>query len=156
MRIRSLSGWLAGLSVGVLLFIKSAAAFEPVIQLTVSGTSKPVISGTTNLPDDTPLMVSIQVAREDAAHPGHILYPVMGQQGVSVHDHHFSTGPFSMDGSPYDRGIYIANVAISNLVLPDSVKPILGDMGRKIGGPNVKVGALDTPYFEVHQTFEVR
>ena len=72
---------LGGLAVALLL-AKPAAAFEPVVQLTVSSPSKPVISGTTNLPDDTPLMVGIQVAREDAANPGHILYPLMGEQAV--------------------------------------------------------------------------
>jgi hypothetical protein len=147
---------LADLAVGALLFIQSAAAFEPIIQLIVATPSKPVISGNTHLPDDTPLMVVVQVAREDAANPGHILYPFMGERPVVVHGHRFPAGPFSIDGSPYDRGTYIASVVISNLALPNSVKPILGDMGQKIGGPNVKVGPLDMPYFEVRQTFEVR
>jgi hypothetical protein len=41
------------------------------------------------------------------------------------------------------------------LALPDKLKPILGEMGQKIGGPNVKGGRLG-PYFEIKKSFEVR
>ena len=132
-----------------------AVAFEPKIQVTISTPSKPSISGATNLPNDTPLMVTIEVPREDTDNPGHIIYPVMGQDAVTVHNGHYTAGPFSNGGSPYDRGTYIVSVAISTLALPDSVKPILGDTGEKLGGPYVREGQFG-PDFEIRERFEVR
>jgi hypothetical protein len=133
-------GRIRGLAYGALILGLACPveAFEPTIQVTVSNPLKPLISGTTNLPDDTPLMVGINVAREDATNPGHIVYPLMGQAGVEVHGGHFTAGPFTNDGDPYDRGTYVVSVVISTLALPDKLKSILGEMGQKIGGPNVK------------------
>ena len=148
---------ITGLACGVLAFglASPVMAFEPVIQVTVSNPSKPSISGTTNLPDGTPLMVTIEVPREDSMRPGHIIYPVMGQSAAAVHGGHFAAGPFTNDGSPYDHGTYIVSVVISTLALPDNVKPILGETGQKLGGPNVKEGPLG-PDFEIRKSFEVR
>ena len=136
-------------------FSNLAKAFEPKIQVTVYNPSKPLISGATNLPNETPLMVTIEVPREDTENPGHIIYPVMGQDAVTVHDGHYTAGPFNNGGSPYDRGTYIVSVVISTLALPDSVKPILGDTGEKLGGPYVKEGQFG-PDFEIKKRFEVR
>ena len=88
-------------------------------------------------------------------HPGHIIYPLMGSSAVEVHGGRFTAGPFTNDGSPYDRGTYVVSVVISTGVLPDNVKPILGEIGQKLGGPNVKEGPLG-PYFEIRKSFEVR
>jgi hypothetical protein len=150
-------GWIRGLACGALILglAGPVKAFEPVIQVAVSTPSKPSISGTTNLPDGTPLMVSIEVAREDAMNPGHIIYPIMGQDAVAVHGGRFVAGPFTNGGSPYDRGTYIVSVVISSAALPDNVQPILGEMGEKMGGPNVKAGPFG-PYFEIRESFEIR
>jgi hypothetical protein len=93
-------GWFRRLAFGALVLglTGPVQAFEPVIQVDVSNPSKPSISGTTNLPDGTPLMVSIEVPREDALHPGHIIYPLMGENSVEVHAGHFTAGPFSNYG----------------------------------------------------------
>ena len=59
--------WITGLACGAFVFglASPVMAFEPVLQVTVSNPSEPSISGTTNLPDGTPLMVTIEVPRED-------------------------------------------------------------------------------------------
>ena len=131
-------------------------AFQPLIQVTVSNPSKPLISGTTNLPDGTPLMIDITVPREDALSPGRIIYPLLGQQSVTV---------FTMAISPQDRSqiMVIPMIPASILLtlssrilpLPDSVKPVLGEIGEKMGGPNVKQGAIG-PFVKVRQRFGVR
>jgi len=149
--------WFTGLASGALAFglTSPVSAFEPVIQFIVSDPSKPSISGTTNLPDGTPLMITILVPREDSMNPSRTIYPVMGQSAVGVRGGHFTAGPFTNDGSPYDRGTYIVSVVISLGALPDNVKPILGETGQKLGGPNVKAG-LFGPEFEIRKSFEVR
>ena len=149
--------WIAGLACGALALglASPVRAFEPVIQFTVSNPSKPLISGTTNLPDGTPLMINIQVSREDLMNPGHIIYPMMGSSAVDVHGGHFTGGPFTNYGSPYDRGTYVVSIVISLGVLPGSVKATLGETGEKLGGPNVKEGPFG-PWFEIKKSFEVR
>lgn len=149
--------WITGTASGALIFglASPVTAFEPVIQVTVSNPSKPSFLGTTNLPDGTPLMVTIQVAREDSMNPGRIVYPMMGQSAAVVHGGHFTAGPFTNHGDPYDRGTYIVSVVISTLALPDNVRLILGETGEKLGGPDVKAGPFG-PDFEIKRSFEVR
>ena len=101
-------------------------------------------------------MVTIMVPREDAENPGLILYVPLDDRAVAVHDHKFSAGPFKMNGSSYDRGTYVVSVIIANFALPDSVMPVLGDIGEKMSGPNVKEESAGALLFEVRQTFEIR
>ena len=159
-----LPGWseaahfrLIGAACGVLFWglASTAMAFEPLIQVSVSNPPRPMISGTTNLPDGTPLLVTVSMPRDDSMRPGHVIYPVMGQSAVDVQSGYFIAGPFSNDGSLYDRGTYIVSVVISTLALPDSVKPILGETREKLDGPNVKEGPHG-PWFELRTSFEVK
>jgi hypothetical protein len=140
-------------------FSGALSAFEPIVQVEISNPSKPTIAGTTNLPDGTPLMVTIEVARRDSANPDHIIYPMLDELKATVHDGHFEAGPFgsiyNKGGEPYDRGSYLVSVAISTGALPDNAAAILGEMGAKISGPNVTEGLIG-PYFEMRTRFEVR
>lgn len=108
---------------------------------------KPIISGETNLPDGSELMISITTiaTKEELAELGlseeemeETRYTTHGQDKVIVKDGKFTSETFSKQGEKYDPNEYIVSVSMSLAQLQDeSVQKIIGSNGENMTGDNV-------------------
>jgi len=123
-----------GLFLLLLLVATRAAALTVAIDVRVEGgPGRPVVSGTTNLPSGTLLMVSIEGT----------LNHYVGQQGVTVVDGTFKAGPFSDKSLPLKSGRY--TVAISSPLVqfqPGEIAKIFGKGGANLDGRLVRDSVL--------------
>jgi hypothetical protein len=84
------------------------------------------IFGTTNLPDETELIISL------AGNDYHSAYK------VKVADGNFSSKQFSFDGKPLVAGTYTVEVLMSSaLLLDDEIQKRIGKHGEMLTGPYV-------------------
>ena len=122
-----------------------ACAFEPSMILTTDKSSRPIIFGTTNLPDGTQLMVSIT-----KDHGGY----AAGSK-TTVTAGHFATEQFSNAGQPLVSGLYKMDV---QMVLPglqpDAVRAAVGDHGQMMSGALV-VKVMSDFTVSYHATFQL-
>ena len=119
----------------VMLFLAivetSAFALTVTMEAKQDGSDKPTVTGTTNLPDETEIIVSIE--RSGRAYSG--------SDKVKVTDKRFVAGPFSKNGAPLAPGAYKIHIVVPYAYAqPDSVQSIIGANGQHMTGKLVKVG----------------
>lgn len=119
---------------GLLTFVTviNASALPPItfaISVEKNPDGKVSIKGTTNLPDDTGLMVNLK----------NQLNNYSAQDTPNVTDHAFKTEFFSDHGSALPSGTYRVEITvpIAN-VQPASVRALFGEHGENLSGPYVK------------------
>jgi len=92
------------------------------------------VSGETNLPDSTELMISIESKSSRR---------YKAQDKAKVSGYRFSAGPFSMGNGPLPDGVYKIEVLMPvSDAQPESVKTIIGQNGKKLKGKLVKKSHL--------------
>jgi hypothetical protein len=104
------------------------------IQVTELPDQRVRLHGTTNLPTETNLMLSVEELAQGGFH---------GQSKCSVAaDGSFDSETFGPSGGLKD-GVYVAGVVMPIArVQPDNVKRIIGDNGEKLSGPLVENGSF--------------
>ncbi|HXX53016.1 MAG TPA: hypothetical protein VEI28_00450 [Thermodesulfovibrionales bacterium] len=115
----------------VILLSTSVSAWPLNVTMSVKteGGDRPVVVGTTNLPDGIELVVAIR--RKESQY--------MAQTRVRVKDGSFRAGPFSQRGYALIAGIYSIEVSSSPAFLqPPSTWPTIGKDGAKMHGPLVR------------------
>lgn len=97
-----------------------ALAFRVVLTAKVDGGDRPVVVGSTNLPDGTELMVT--VARKEIGY--------MAQDKARVSEGKFQAGPFSRRGAGLSPGNYNLEVLTPYAaVQPAAVRAVMGNKG---------------------------
>jgi len=133
------------LAAAAILVPRLAVAFEPYLNAIVLGTTRPLVSGETNLPDGSEIMVA--VARKET--------PFSAQAKAVVAGGRFKTEPFSDNGKDLAPGRY--DVAITmNMAAeqPTAVQSVVGKHGEKLTGKLVKLGPFGV-YLEQDLGFTV-
>jgi hypothetical protein len=127
--------WLAGVAL-LLLHATIATALEPKMKLAQSHVSgRPLIEGTTNLPDGIELMISL---RRKASN-------YMAQDKATVTNGAFRAGPFGQGNSDLNPGAYSVDISTAAVAFqPVSVKTVFGEKGEKLSGPLVKKSPFGT------------
>ena len=134
------------LSSVIFVVASSAFALEARISITVSESSQPVISGTTNLPNDTDLMIEISRKKSNYS----------AQSIAKVVDGKFQAGPFSQYSSPLNPGNYEVQVLMPvAAVQSEAVKASIGSNGERLSGPLVKRFEFGGKIVEYKTTFNV-
>ena len=108
---------------------------DVILQLKVetNGTLKPKITGETNLPDGTELMISLsgKTVKYD------------GQDKAKVQSGKFESSEFSLDGKNLQAGQYDIDVVMPiPAVQSPSVRAVIGEKGENLKGSLVKQGDL--------------
>jgi len=141
---------LSQILLAVFLFITPAIAlgqdktFIPSVQVTISGEAgKPVIKGTSNLPENTEVMV--ELVRKASSY--------QAQDKAVVNKGSFSAGPFSQRNNPLNDGTYRVIVRVTPMGQIDAVKRLFGSRGELLAGENVRDGSITIAEFE--DTFTV-
>lgn len=108
---------------------------------------KPIISGETNLPNGSILMISIKTiaTKEELAELGlseeemeEARYTIHGQDKIVVKDGKFTSETFSKQGEKYTPNEYTVSVSMSLARLQDkSVQKIIGSNGENMTGNNI-------------------
>lgn len=103
----------------------SAPTINVQISVMIEGGRKPVILGSTNLPDGFEALVTMYHGRRP-----------MGEERVVVEEGNFQAGPFSDGGNPYAAGIYTMSLdsPLSELQ-PEKVQAVIGHNGVLLRGP---------------------
>lgn len=105
-----------------------------VLRVSVQGDPglRPTITGETNLPDGTEIMVSVESKTSNFT----------GQDKASVMEGRFRAGPFGPEGG-LKPGQYTASVTMPiPQVQPPQVRAVIGATGENLNGPLVKKGSL--------------
>jgi TPR repeat protein len=133
---------------------KSASkTFVVAIEASVSGGARPIITGTTNLPDGTQLVMWLAQpwlpdAKErlaagrtacgnDSCAPlqTYSKLPNGVGNGVVVQNGHFTDGPFTYEGSPLRPGNYVLEILVySSILQPEDVRSVIGQHGENMAG----------------------
>lgn len=136
----------------VLLFLLFHCLFAHSDQLTVmmsatsDGSEKPIITGTTNLPDGIELMITIE--RPSSSY--------MAQAEGVVKSGMFKAGPFSQQGKSLNPGIYTLEVStLLAMLQPPKTWPIIGNEGAKLKGRLVKKSDYGGNVVEYKTSFRV-
>lgn len=106
------------------------------------------IVGTTNLPDGTIVMVTLQNASSEYT----------AQDKTAVSSGEFKTGFFGNDGPPLVAGTYqvTINTPVAQ-VQPDNVQAIIGKQGENLTGSFVKTASIgDSKIVRFSQDIEIR
>ena len=129
--------------------------FVVAIDASVSGGARPIVTGTTNLPDGTQLFIVLQKpwlpnAKErlavglpacaDDCFPlqTNSTLPNGVSLGVVVKNGHFSDGPFTHRGAALPPGEYVLEVNVYYATdQPADVRAIIGPLGENMTGPLV-------------------
>ena len=108
---------------------KMAAALDPTFKLDIETPQRPVVSGQTNLPDGTELMIT--VSRKESSY--------LAQDKVKVNGGKFRSQQFSQRGVNFNPGKYSVQVLMP---FPSgqskSVRAIVGEHGENLKGALVK------------------
>ena len=105
----------------------SAPTINAQISVMVEGGRKPVILGSTNLPDGLEAVVTVYHGRR-----------IMAAERVVVEDGNFQAGPFSEGGNPYPAGIYTMSLESElSQLQPEKVQAVIGHNGVLLRGPLV-------------------
>jgi hypothetical protein len=128
-----------------LLEVSPAYSFEPTMSIRVETPSRPIIYGTTTLPDGAKLLVTL--SRPESKY--------MAQDDVVVRSGQFRTSSFTQRGQPFNPGTYgvVVSMSLAELQSPE-VRAVIGSKGEKMTGPLVKRGSLG-PTFQYVSTFAV-
>jgi hypothetical protein len=130
--------------------------FQVAIEASVSGSARPTVTGTTNLPNGTQLMVwlekpwlpdgkervaaSLPACGDDDCFPlqTYTKLPNDGGFGVLVKNGRFSDGPFTYKEAAPRPGNYVLVVSSFFAALqPADVRAIIGELGENMTGPLV-------------------
>lgn len=110
-----------------------AAALEAELRIHIEQLPRPVVSGTTNLPDGTELLVTVE--RADIGYKA--------QAKTSVQGGRYKAGPFSHRDHNLPPGGYTVEVLMPiPPVQPASVRAVIGDAGQHLTGNLVSPGPL--------------
>jgi len=133
------------LAAAAILVPRLAVAFEPYLNAIVLGTTRPLVSGETNLPDGSEIMVA--VARKET--------PFSAQAKAVVAGGRFKTEPFSDNGKDLAPGRYDVAITMSMAAeQPAAVQSVVGKHGEKLTGKLVKLGPFGV-YLEQDLGFTV-
>lgn len=116
---------------GVIAVLLSANAWAIKVELDVKleGGDKPVVVGTTNLPDGMQLGVSLR--RKESSY--------FGGTNVNVSGGTFKTEPFSQGDKSLNPGKYEVEISSPLADLqPAAVQAVIGDGGKNLEGPKAK------------------
>ncbi|MFA7608115.1 MAG: hypothetical protein WCY08_16205 [Rhodocyclaceae bacterium] len=115
-------------ALSAMLFCASALALDVFMSVAVDGDGRPVVSGKTNLPDSTALMVSISGEQSR----------LKQQSKAIVRRGNFQAGPFTNRGQPLADGEYTFSIStpVASL-LPKEVQAVIGSQGERLSGPLV-------------------
>ncbi len=126
--------------------IQESSTLSAKIDLSISQTTDNmiVINGSTNLPNETIIMVTISGIASDYS----------AQDRVSVSNGKFTAGPFSSAGYGLDGGKYTVEALMPNpAIQPESVRKIIGNEGERLSGNQVVIDngvlVVATKEFEV-------
>jgi hypothetical protein len=135
----------AGALIVLLSHFQLASALEPAIKVVVETPPRPVVTGQTNLPDGTELMISI--SRKQSSY--------LAEDQVNVMGGNFRSQKFSEKGSDLNPGKYSVEVLMPFPgVQSEDVRFIIGEHGEKLTGPLVKHKQLGS-LVEYVSTFQV-
>ena len=110
---------------GQALCMSSAQTINVQISVMVEGGRKPIILGSTNLPDGFEAVVTMYHGRRP-----------MGEERVVVNEGNFQAGPFSDGGNPYPAGFYTMSLDSDlNELQPRKVQAVVGHHGVLLRGP---------------------
>jgi hypothetical protein len=133
------------LSTALMLLPRWAEAFEPYLNALVLGTTHPVISGQTNLPDGAEM--TVMISRRES--------PFFASAKAIVSAGSFKTEPFSDEGKELSPGSYSVMIRMNMAGgQPPSVASVTGKYGEKLTGIFVKVGPFGV-YVEEDLSFTV-
>lgn len=125
----------AGCVLALLSF--SASALDVTMNVKSDGDEKPTISGQTNLPDETELIVGIHLIGGE----------YFAQSEATVKGGQFSAGKFSDSDSALTSGLYTIEVSAGlAAVQPDSVQSVFGKEGQNLKGQYVKTLGVGGAY----------
>jgi hypothetical protein len=118
------------LVLAVLLLVSAhASAFTVTMIAKAEGDDKPTIVGTTNLPDDIELMITLSRKENE----------YMAQDKTKVNRGAFRAGPFSQKGIGLNPGTYTLEISMPMAELqPPATWPVIGNDGAKLQGPLAK------------------
>lgn len=146
-RYTSLSGRLRNVLAVLCIFSATqASALDVAMSTKVLGGNKPVIVGTTNLPDGIELMITLQ--RKESNY--------MAQDKANVSGGSFQVGPFSQNGASLNPGTYTLEVSmpLANFQ-PPPTWPVIGKDGAKLQGPLAKNSMFGGKVVEYRTSFNV-
>lgn len=130
----------------LLLTTLDASALKVKITAATEGADKPVVVGTTNLPDGIELMVTLR--RKESA--------FMAQDKAKVTQGKFRAGPFSQKGVSLNPGIYSISVSMPIASMqPPATWPTIGNDGDKLEGPLTKKSSFGGRVAEYNTTFKI-
>lgn len=130
----------------MLLATCNAYALTATLSATTDGSDRPVISGTTNLPDGMELMVTI--SRKESSYSA--------QDKARVADGKFRAGPFSQKGGGLNPGTYSLEIMTPMAqVQPPHTWPVIGNGGSKLQGALVKKSPYGGKVVEYRTNFKV-
>ena len=127
-------------------YVAPAPTFEVQIGIEAQGGGKPIIVGSTNLPDGFEAIVSLFMGRKP-----------LGQDNMVVLNGHFRAGSFSDGGDAYPSGSYtVAIDSPMNDLQPRSVQTILGHDGIRLRGPWIGPDMVGGQVVRYRATFDIR
>lgn len=111
------------------LLSSNASALDVTMSVKSDGNEKPIITGLTNLPDETELIVGVHSVGGE----------FFAQSEARVESGQFSAGKFSTGDSALPPGLYTVEVSAGmSAIQPDSVQTVFGKEGRNLKGRYVK------------------
>lgn len=117
--------------IGTIVFSGHCIAIAPTFDVKVETPARPVVTGKTNLPDGTELMVQISRA--------HSKYSAGTK--VKVTSGGFRSEQFSQHGDDLNPGSYKVEISMPGAQLQnDAVRAVIGKTGEKLSGPMVRKG----------------
>lgn len=133
-----------------MLLLASTQAFALTVTMNAKTENgdKPVVVGSTNLPDGIELMISI-TRKENQFH---------AQTKSKIVGGAFRSEQFSDKGTPMSPGVYTLEISMAVAMRqPSSVLPVIGDRGSKLQGPLVKNSGISElgKYVEYKTSFKI-
>jgi hypothetical protein len=130
----------------------AAPPFVVTIEVSISGAARPIVIGTTNLPDGTLLWIAVnkpwlpdgrQRLASGLAACGDDCAPLTTAKGMAdkvvVKNGRFTDGPFTDKGGALSPGVYILDIygEASSLDQSAEVLAVIGEHGENLSGPLV-------------------
>jgi hypothetical protein len=114
---------------GAIVVSGHSSAIAPTFEVEVESPARPIVTGKTNLPDGTKLMVHISRAQSNYS----------AGTKVKVASGGFRSEQFSQHGSDLNPGTYKVEISMPGAPLQtDAVRAVIGMNGEKLSGPLVR------------------
>jgi len=134
------------LATTLLLVSIQVSALPITVKANVSGSEKPTISGTTNLPDGIEFLVTIERKENQ----------FMAQSKASAKGGSFQAGPFSQKGQGLNPGVYTLQVMmLAPPLQPKATHSVIGERGEKLEGPLVYQAPIGGKSIIYKTTFKI-